>query len=96
LLFENERIVGVRATPRGELEVRADLVVGADGRSSTVRERADLEAMDLGVPIDVLWFGLSQQACDPERSTSNGCSRGRSKPWGVSTSWLTTPVCTNC
>lgn len=50
LLFENERIVGVRATPRGELEVRADLVVGADGRSSTVRERADLEAMDLEVP----------------------------------------------
>lgn len=34
LLFENERIVGVRATtPQGELEVRADLVVGADGRS---------------------------------------------------------------
>ena len=46
LLFENERIVGVRATtPQGELEVRADLVVGADGRSSTVRERADLEVM---------------------------------------------------
>ena len=56
LLFENERIVGVRATtPQGELEVRADLVVGADGRI---------------------------------RRCANAL--------GVSTSWLTTPVCTNC
>ena len=46
LVSENERIGGVRATmPQGELEVRADLVVGADGRSSTVRERADLEVI---------------------------------------------------
>ena len=68
LLFENERIVGVRATtPRGELEVRADLVVGADGRSSTVRERANLEVMDLGAPIDVLWFGLSKRAGDSDQ-----------------------------
>jgi 2-polyprenyl-6-methoxyphenol hydroxylase-like FAD-dependent oxidoreductase len=69
LLFENERIIGVRATtPQGELEVRADLVVGADGRSSTVRERADLEVMDLGAPIDVLWFGLSKRPGDPEQA----------------------------
>jgi hypothetical protein len=34
LVSENERIDGVRATmPQAELEVRADLVVGADGRS---------------------------------------------------------------
>ncbi|HEY5811718.1 MAG TPA: FAD-dependent oxidoreductase [Terrimicrobiaceae bacterium] len=66
LLFEKERIVGVRATtPQGELEVRADRVVGADGRNSTVRERADLEVVDLGAPIDVLWFGLSKRAGDP-------------------------------
>src|SRR5882672_4525238 len=33
LLMENSRVVGVRAkTARGELEVRADLVIGADGR----------------------------------------------------------------
>ena len=68
LLFENERIVGVRATtPHCELEARADLVVGADGRSSTVRENADLEVMDLGAPIDVLWFGLSKRAGDPDQ-----------------------------
>src|SRR5262245_1441038 len=38
---ENGRIVGVRATtPTGPLTVHATLVVGADGRGSTVRERA--------------------------------------------------------
>ena len=51
LLFENERVIGVRAaTPQGTLEVRADLVVGADGRSSTVRERAGLEVMTSARP----------------------------------------------
>src|SRR5205814_4239097 len=41
LLIENERVVGVRAkTPRGEMEMRADLVIGADGRHSTIHSRA--------------------------------------------------------
>src|SRR5438093_11933846 len=35
LLIENDRVVGVRAkTPRGEMDVHADLVIGADGRHS--------------------------------------------------------------
>ena len=55
LIFDNERVVGVKIqTPGGLLEARAELVVGADGRSSTVRERARLEVVDLGAPIDVL------------------------------------------
>src|SRR6266699_770610 len=57
LLIENGRVVGVRAkTPRGELEARADLVIGSDGRHSTVRDRAGFEVRDFGVPIDVLWM----------------------------------------
>jgi 2-polyprenyl-6-methoxyphenol hydroxylase-like FAD-dependent oxidoreductase len=69
LLWEGERVVGVKArTPRGELEVRASLIVGADGRSSIVRERARLEVLDLGAPIDVLWFRLSKHASDPAQS----------------------------
>src|ERR1700720_420612 len=41
LVVEEDRVVGVRVkTPRGELEVRADLVVACDGRSSIVRQRA--------------------------------------------------------
>lgn len=59
------RIVGVRArTPSGVLEVRADLVVGCDGRHSTVRDRAGLTVQDIGAPIDVLWFRLSRRADD--------------------------------
>ncbi|MGZ3329048.1 MAG: FAD-dependent monooxygenase, partial [Xanthobacteraceae bacterium] len=41
LVEANGRVTGVRVnTPEGPLEVRADLVVGCDGRHSTVRERA--------------------------------------------------------
>jgi 2-polyprenyl-6-methoxyphenol hydroxylase-like FAD-dependent oxidoreductase len=39
-------------------------VVGADGRHSTVRERAGLVVDDLGAPIDVLWMRLSRQSSD--------------------------------
>jgi 2-polyprenyl-6-methoxyphenol hydroxylase-like FAD-dependent oxidoreductase len=62
LVEESGRIVGVRAqTPEGPLEVRADLVVGADGRHSVVRDRSGLE-VDAGTPpMDVLWFRLSRR-----------------------------------
>ena len=40
LIEEGGRVVGVRAkTPDGDLEIRAALVVGCDGRHSTVREK---------------------------------------------------------
>jgi 2-polyprenyl-6-methoxyphenol hydroxylase-like FAD-dependent oxidoreductase len=69
LIVENDRVAGVKAsTPNGPLEVRANLVIGADGRSSIVRARAGLEVMDLGAPIDVLWFRLSKQADDPPQA----------------------------
>ena len=61
-------MVGVRAgTPDGPLEVRADLVVGADGRHSVVRERAGLGVRDLGAPMDVLWFRLPREPGDPDQ-----------------------------
>jgi 2-polyprenyl-6-methoxyphenol hydroxylase-like FAD-dependent oxidoreductase len=61
------RIVGVEATtPTGALQVGAELVIGCDGRSSTVRKAADLAVLTLGSPIDVLWFRLSKQPGDPE------------------------------
>jgi len=66
LIEEGNRVVGVKArTSEGLLEIRADLVVGADGRSSIVRERAGLDVEELGAPIDVLWFRLSRQPNDP-------------------------------
>src|SRR5262245_56988444 len=67
LIEEGGRVVGVRAkTEQGELNVYAQLVVGADGRSSVIRERADMEVEDFGVPIDVLWFRVSKTAADTE------------------------------
>jgi 2-polyprenyl-6-methoxyphenol hydroxylase-like FAD-dependent oxidoreductase len=69
LIIENTRVVGVKAkTSEGLLEVQADLVVGADGRSSIVRKRAGLEIVDRGAPIDVLWFRLSKKASDPPQA----------------------------
>ncbi len=69
LIVEDQRIVGVHAvTPNGPLNIRADLVVGADGRSSTVRARGGLEVIDLGAPIDVLWFRVSKQPNDPAQA----------------------------
>jgi 2-polyprenyl-6-methoxyphenol hydroxylase-like FAD-dependent oxidoreductase len=68
LLEEGVRVVGVRAKmPDGLLEVRADVVVGTDGRHSTVRERGGLKGEDLGAPIDVLWLRLSRQLGDPSQ-----------------------------
>src|SRR3954469_14940872 len=68
LIEDQGRVAGVRArTPDGPLEVRADLVVGADGRHSVVRERAGLEIRDLGAPMDVLWFRLPREPGDPDQ-----------------------------
>jgi len=69
LIEESGRVIGVRAeTPQGPLAVRADLVVGADGRHSIVRERAGLETVDLGAPMDVLWMRVSRHPTDPAQT----------------------------
>jgi 2-polyprenyl-6-methoxyphenol hydroxylase-like FAD-dependent oxidoreductase len=62
------RVAGVEVTTRdGPLEIRADLIVGCDGRKSTVRAASGLVVQDFGSPIDVLWFRLSKKAGDPEQ-----------------------------
>ena len=69
LIFENDRVAGVHAkTPRGELEVHADLVIAADGRHSITQMRAGFERREFGVPIDVLWMRISKKQDDPEQS----------------------------
>jgi 2-polyprenyl-6-methoxyphenol hydroxylase-like FAD-dependent oxidoreductase len=50
------------------------LVVGADGRHSIVRERAGLNVVDKGAPMDVLWLRISREPSDP------GMSLGRIDP----------------
>jgi 2-polyprenyl-6-methoxyphenol hydroxylase-like FAD-dependent oxidoreductase len=69
LIEEGGRVAGVRAAaPGGPIEVRAPLVIGADGRHSTVRECAGMHVQQLGAPMDVLWFRLSRRDGDPEES----------------------------
>jgi 2-polyprenyl-6-methoxyphenol hydroxylase-like FAD-dependent oxidoreductase len=65
LLKEGARIAGVSAkTAEGALTIRADLTVGADGRHSRVREDAGFRPLNIGAPMDVLWFRLSRRAED--------------------------------
>lgn len=69
LIRDSGKVVGVVAkTPGGVIEVRAELVVGADGRHSIVRERAGLESINLGAPMDVLWMRLSKSSGDPPQT----------------------------
>jgi 2-polyprenyl-6-methoxyphenol hydroxylase-like FAD-dependent oxidoreductase len=69
IVEQNGRVIGLRAeTPNGPLEVLADLVVGCDGRHSTVRTRAGFQVEDLGAPMDVLWMRLSRKTDDPQQT----------------------------
>jgi 2-polyprenyl-6-methoxyphenol hydroxylase-like FAD-dependent oxidoreductase len=69
---EGQRIVGVTARNEDqEVEVRADLVVGCDGRHSITRKAAGLEVIEHGVPIDVLWFRISRKPGDPAQVLGN-------------------------
>jgi 2-polyprenyl-6-methoxyphenol hydroxylase-like FAD-dependent oxidoreductase len=68
LIEDGGRVAGVVVrTAKGTESIRADLVVGADGRSSIVRARAGLSVQDFGAPIDVLWMRLSRRPDDPHQ-----------------------------
>ena len=67
LIEEDGRVVGLQAAiPEGPVEVRASLIIGADGRHSVVRAKAGLKVDEFGAPMDVLWFRLSRSPGDPE------------------------------
>ncbi len=69
LVREGERVAGVRArTPQGEATIDAGLVVACDGRHSVLRERARLDVVDVGAPIDALWMRVSRNAGDPQQT----------------------------
>src|SRR5215467_1433779 len=69
LLFENNRVAGVRAkTPAGERNFLADLVIGADGRHAITHTKAGFELREFGAPIDVLWMRISKRENDPPQS----------------------------
>jgi 2-polyprenyl-6-methoxyphenol hydroxylase-like FAD-dependent oxidoreductase len=59
LLRDGDTVTGVRYTgPDGPGELRADLTVGCDGRTSVVHRDAGLPIRDYPVPFDVWWFRL--------------------------------------
>jgi len=69
LIPDGERICGVVAeTPDGRIEIRADLIVGADGRRSTIRQKAGMKVLDIGAPMDVLWMAIPRQEDDPDQT----------------------------
>ncbi len=69
LIREGDRMIGVSASgPDGPLEIGAELIVGADGRHSRLRDAAGFEVVDRGAPMDVLWLRLSKTANDPEQT----------------------------
>ena len=66
LVEEGGRVAGLVAkTPDGEREIRAALVVGADGRHSTIRAAAGFQPQDFGAPMDVLWMRVPRLSNDP-------------------------------
>lgn len=78
LIEHDGRVVGVRVeTPGGPLEVRARLVIAADGRRSLLRDAAGLPVEDLGAPMDVLWMRLSRKPTDDPEAPLGRASAGR-------------------
>ena len=72
LVRNRDRIEGVEAhTHGGPVQIRADLVIGCDGRHAITRQAAGFEVIEHGVPIDVLWFHIGRHAHDPEQLLGN-------------------------
>jgi 2-polyprenyl-6-methoxyphenol hydroxylase-like FAD-dependent oxidoreductase len=68
LMVGDGLVTGVIAsTANGRIEISSRLVVGADGRHSVVRDKANLQIERLGAPMDVLWFRVSRRSTDPGR-----------------------------
>jgi 2-polyprenyl-6-methoxyphenol hydroxylase-like FAD-dependent oxidoreductase len=66
LLVEDGLVTGVQArSAQGPLAIHADLTIAADGRHSVIRQKAGLDIVNLGAPMDVLWMRISRTASDP-------------------------------
>ena len=76
VLEEGGRVHGLELeTPEGPLKLHSDLVVAADGRNSTVREKAGLEVETFGTPSEVVWMKLSKQPGDPAQTMGHAGPR---------------------
>lgn len=71
------KIVGLTGRDgSGPFSIRADLVVAADGRRSDIRAASGLKGIDIGAPMDVLWFRLPKEPADPNQ-TGGQVANGR-------------------
>jgi 2-polyprenyl-6-methoxyphenol hydroxylase-like FAD-dependent oxidoreductase len=68
LLIEGERVVGLCTNSPEMPTIHADLVIGADGRTSLIRTRAMLAIEDLGAPMDVFWMRIPKQRSDENQT----------------------------
>lgn len=68
LIREGGRVAGVRykMAECTEGEIRADLVIAADGRWSLARREAGLAPKEYDCPFDVWWFRLSRHGAEGE------------------------------
>jgi len=66
MIAQGERICGMLAMgPAGNVQIKAELTIAADGRHSTLRDKSRLKVDDLGAPFDVLWLSLPVLPGDP-------------------------------
>ncbi|MEH3139309.1 MAG: FAD-dependent oxidoreductase [Mycobacterium kyogaense] len=78
LIRDAGRVVGVRyQSPSGTGELRADLTVGCDGRSSAVREAAGFAVHEYPVSFDAWWFRLPRNAATAGFSLFPRIGRGK-------------------
>jgi len=76
-LLNNGRVEGVSYLHEEQTkELRAWLVIAADGRRSILRAEAALPLRTLGAPIDVFWFRVPKQPT-PENRTTGIFAAGR-------------------
>ncbi|MBM7784742.1 FAD-dependent monooxygenase [Tenggerimyces flavus] len=63
------RVVGVGYAKQGRRHrLRADLVVGADGRNSKIRQLSSITATELGAELDICWYAVPRRVGDPDSS----------------------------
>ncbi len=70
-LRDSGRVVGVRADAAdGPREVRADLVIGADGRHAVTRKQSGFPELNAPQAFDILWLKVPYPATYPDRTTA--------------------------
>jgi 2-polyprenyl-6-methoxyphenol hydroxylase-like FAD-dependent oxidoreductase len=75
LLRQDQRVAGVRLSDGRE--IAADLVIGADGRNSIVRQQANLKLKQAAQSFDILWFKLPTSPAFQSENVFTSVLRGQ-------------------